>query len=192
MHTHHKTTVVGNLSTLQQLTKYMPNTPLLFHIEQLTLLQTKVQTHKSWHTLPYPPSLLHITNNIIPLSNYTFILPIKFPPEHSYYTEVSFKPPKQISINNWRPETASYGVYNPIKNLQILERLSSLQNILRVELMAIYTVIKLSITIYNEEPIYIFMNSLNSLYLINTQLRHPSTHNNHPNKTILSQIASTL
>jgi ribonuclease HI len=58
--------------------------------------------------------------------------------------------------------------------------------------MAIYITIKLSTTTYTEEPIYIFTDSLNSLYLINTQLRHPSAHNNHPDKTILSQIASML
>jgi hypothetical protein len=58
--------------------------------------------------------------------------------------------------------------------------------------MAIYTVIKLSITTYNEEPIYIFTDSLNSLYLINTQIQHPSQHNNHPDKTILLQITNML
>jgi hypothetical protein len=59
-------------------------------------------------------------------------------------------------------------------------------------LMAIYTVIQLSITIYTEEPIYIYTDSLNSLYLINTQLRHPSMHNNHPDRTILTQIVAML
>jgi hypothetical protein len=73
-----------------------------------------------------------------------------------------------------------------IKDIQLSERLPGLQNILRAEFMAIYTVIKLSITIYTKEPIYIFIDSLNSLYLINTQIRHPSQHNNHPDKIILS------
>ena len=45
---------------------------------------------------------------------------------------------------------ASYGVYSFIKNLQISERLPILQNILRAELMAIYTTIKLNITTYTE------------------------------------------
>jgi hypothetical protein len=58
--------------------------------------------------------------------------------------------------------------------------------------MAIYTFIQLSTTTYIEEPIYIFTDCLNSLYLINIQLRHPSAYNNHPDKTILSQIASML
>jgi hypothetical protein len=79
-----------------------------------------------------------------------------------------------------------------IKDIQLSERLPGLQNILRAEFMAIYTVIKLSITIYTKEPIYIFIDSLNSLYLINTQIRHPSQHNNHPDKIILSQIVNML
>jgi hypothetical protein len=127
---HHKTTTIGDISTMQQLNDYFPNTPLLIQIAQPTPPHTKVQIHKTWHTLPDPPPLLythHITN---PLPNYTFALPIKFPPEYSYYTNGSFKPPKQISTNNWRPETASYGIYSPIKDLQILERLLGLQNIL--------------------------------------------------------------
>jgi ribonuclease HI len=189
---HHKTTTIGDISTMQQLNDYFPNTPLLIQIAQPTPPHTKVQIHKTWHTLPDPPPLLythHITN---PLPNYTFVLPIKFPPEYSYYTDGSFKPPKQISANNWQPKTASYGIYSPIKDLQISKRLPGLQNILRAELMALYMIIKLSTTTYTEEPVYIFTDSLNSLYLINTQLRHPSTHNNHPDKTILSQIASML
>jgi hypothetical protein len=58
--------------------------------------------------------------------------------------------------------------------------------------MAICIVIKLSITTYAEEPIYIFIDSLNSLYLINTQIKHPSAHTNHSNKPILSKIAEML
>jgi ribonuclease HI len=124
--------------------------------------------------------------------NYTFALPPKFPPLYNYYTDGSFTPPKQIAPNTWCPKKASYGIYNPIKDLQISKCLPGLQNILRAELMAIYTVIQLSITTYMEEPIYIFTDSLNSLYLINTQLRHPSTHNNHPDKTILAKITEML
>jgi hypothetical protein len=57
--------------------------------------------------------------------------------------------------------------------------------------MAIYTTIQLSINDYVDEPINIFTNRLNSLYLINTQIRHPSTHNNHLDKTILQDIVNT-
>jgi hypothetical protein len=58
--------------------------------------------------------------------------------------------------------------------------------------MAIYATIKLSITTYAEEPVFIFTDSLNSLYLLNTQITHPSLHNNHPDKTILTQIIEML
>ena len=58
--------------------------------------------------------------------------------------------------------------------------------------MAIYIAIQLSITTYIKELVYIFTDSLNSLYLINTQLRHPSAHNNHPDKTILEKIMEML
>ena len=58
--------------------------------------------------------------------------------------------------------------------------------------MAIYTTIKLSLTNYTNEPVHIFTDSLNSLYLLNTQIKHPSLHNNHPDKTILIQIIQML
>ena len=45
---------------------------------------------------------------------------------------------------------------------------------------------------FSHEPVYIFTNSLNSLYLINTQIKHPILQNNHPNKTILALIAKML
>jgi ribonuclease HI len=142
--------------------------------------------------LPDPPPSLYTYNNTNLFPNYTFALPLKFPREYSYYTDGSFKPPKQISANNWRPETAAYGIYCPIKNIQISKRLPGFQNILRAELMAIYMVIKLSTTTYTDEPIYIFTDSLNSLYLINTQIQHPSKYTNHPDKTILTQIVTML
>ena len=58
--------------------------------------------------------------------------------------------------------------------------------------MAIYTTIKLSLSNYANEPVFIFTDSLNSLYLLNTQIKHPSLHNNHPDKTILSHIIQML
>jgi ribonuclease HI len=189
---HHKTTTLGDILKIQKLHDFLPNIPLHIQIAPPTPPHTKVQIHKTWHTHLDLPTLIYTYNNTYPLPTYTFALSLKFPPKYSYYTDGSFKPPKQISANNWRPETAAYGIYGPIKDLQISERLHGLQNILRAELMAIYITIKLSSTTYTEEPLYIFTDSLNSLYLINTQLRHPSAHNNHPDKTILSQIASML
>ena len=58
--------------------------------------------------------------------------------------------------------------------------------------MAIYDTIKLSSTQFQHEPVHIFANSLNSLYLLNTQIKYPSIYNNHPNKTILSEMVKML
>jgi ribonuclease HI len=189
---HHKTSTIGDLASIQQLSTYTITPDLLLRIALSTPPNTKVQYNKTWHTLPDPPPPIHFANTALLFPNYTFALPLKYLPKYSYYTDGSFYPPKQISPNNWRPEMASYGVFSPIKNLHISERLPGLQNILRAELMAIYTTIKLSITNYIEEPVFIFTDSLNSLYLLNTQIKHPSLHNNHPDKTILTQIIEML
>jgi hypothetical protein len=44
---HHQTTTIGDLLDIQQLNNYYPNTPFLTQIAQPTLLNTKVQTHKT-------------------------------------------------------------------------------------------------------------------------------------------------
>jgi hypothetical protein len=150
--------------------QYFPNIHISIQIAQPTPPQTKVQHHKTWNILLDPSFPIYPTHPPQPFPTYTVALPLKFPPEYSYYIDGSFYPPKQIAPNRWKPETASYGVYNPIKDIQISERFPGLQSILRAELMAIYTVIKLSITSYIDEPIYIFTDSLNSLYLINTHI----------------------
>ena len=36
--------------------------------------------------------------------------------------------------------------------------------------MALYNTIKISIDLYHNEPVYIFTDSLNSLYLLNIQI----------------------
>ena len=42
------------------------------------------------------------------------------------------------------------------------------------------------------EPLHIFTNSLNSIYLIKMQIKYPSLYNNHPNKTILKEFVTQL
>ena len=165
---------------------------ILIQITPSTPPNTKVHYNKIWHTLLNPPSQIHLTNTAPPFPNYTFALPLKYPPQYNYYIDGSFFPPKQISPNNWRPKMASYGVFSPIKNLQISERLPDLQNILTEKLMAIYTIIRHILNNFADEPVFIFTDSLNSLYVLNTQIKHPSMHNNHPDKTILTQIVQIL
>lgn len=111
---------------------------------------------------PAPTFPIHTNTHITPFPNYTFALPLKFPPKYCYYTDESFYLSKQLKVNHWQPETAPYGVYGPIKDLQILEGLLGFQNILKAKLMAICIVIKLNITTYTEEPIYIFTDGLDS------------------------------
>jgi ribonuclease HI len=96
--------------------------------------------------------------------------------------------------NHKKPEApsdfASYGIYNKKTIIKLAYKLPVLQNILRIELTAIYDTIKLSTT--NTEPIYIFIDSLNSIYLINARLRHPTSQNNHPDKLLLQEITNHI
>jgi hypothetical protein len=68
-------------------------------------------------------------------------------------------------------------IYNPFKNLKIAERLPRLQNILRAKLMAIHHTLCLLTTTYRNEPTHIFNDCLNVLYLLKTQIKHPTLYN---------------
>ena len=127
-----------------------------------------------------------------PLPTYLDPVTSKFPPEYCYYRSGSFILLKQVEEDRWLRETTTYGIYYAHKNLEIFESLSGLQNILRAELMALYDSIKININQYQNEPMHIFIDSLNSIYLFNTQIKHPSLHNNHPNKTILFEMIQML
>jgi ribonuclease HI len=153
---------------------------------------TPVNPNAHWHKSPYPPSLRRHTISSLPLPTYATHFPPKFQPKISYYTDGSFIPPKENNDGLWTSETAGYGIYNFTKNLAVSQRLPGLQNILRAELMVIHHAIKIIIQEYPHEPTYIFTDSLNSLYLLNTQLKHPTLHNNHPDKTILASIISMI
>ena len=53
-----------------------------------------------------------------------------------------------------------------------------------------------TLTIINKnflnEPAHIFTYCLNGLYVINNQIKHPTLHNIHPDKTILEEIVNFL
>ena len=57
-------------------------------------------------------------------------------------------------------------------------------------------VIHHALTIINKdfpnEPVHIFTDYLNGLYVIKNQIKHPTLHNNNPGKTILEEIGSFL
>ena len=47
-------------------------------------------------------------------------------------------------------------------------------------------------TQYPNEPAYIFTDSLNVLYLLNTQIKHPTLHNSHPDQVTLASMVQLL
>jgi hypothetical protein len=48
--------------------------------------------------------------------------------------------------------------------------------------------VALKLTNTNTKPTYIFTDSLNSIYLVNTQLRHPTLQNYHLDKLLLQEV----
>jgi hypothetical protein len=139
-------------------------------------INTKVHKHPAWQKTLYLPSNACMTNSIPPLPTYINNKPKKFIPHLCYYTNRSFQPPIQVIRNNiisWDLATAGYGIYNPLHKIIISKRLKGLQNILRTEMTAIHHSIKLLNQLFPYEPAHIYTNSLNSLYLINTQIKHP-------------------
>ena len=66
------------------------------------------------------------------------------------------------------------------------------KQVFRTVLMAIYKTLRIITTKYPNEPAYIFTDCLNCIYVINTQIKHPTQQNNHADKTILKDIAKML
>ena len=128
---------------------------------------------------------------MLQLPDYQTNLPLKFHPQFSYYTNGSSKKPKLISPGVWRKETAGYGIYSP-KGLNIAKRLHGHQNILRAEMITIHKALRIINTQYQNEPAYIFTDSLNVLYLLNTQIKHPTLHNSHPDQVTLASMVQLL
>jgi hypothetical protein len=95
--------------------------------------------------------------------------------------------PKEIAPGEWRRERVGYGIYSP-KGLNIAKRLHGHQNILRAEMIAIHKTLRIINTQYPNEPAFIFTDSLNVLYLLNTQIKHPTLHNSHPDQTTLASM----
>ena len=52
--------------------------------------------------------------------------------------------------------------------------------------------LKLITTKYTNEPAHIFTDCLNCICVLNTQIKHPTHHNNHANKTILTSMVEML
>jgi ribonuclease HI len=59
-------------------------------------------------------------------------------------------------------------------------------------MIAIHHILQILTQEFPNEPAHIFTDSLNSLYFINIQIKHPTQQNNHPDKTILASIVNML
>jgi ribonuclease HI len=190
---HHKNVTINipNLESrfLQATTKLRLNPPHII-IPPPTPINTKVHKHPKWNKSPYPPQLNPSTTPQLP--NFTHTHQAKFPPQYCYFTDGSFTPPKQQSNGSWDPTQAGYGIWNPLLKINLPQRLIGLQNILCAEMTAIHQTLQILIQEFPNEPAHIFIDNLNSLYLINTQIKHPTQQNNHPDKTILASIINML
>ena len=58
--------------------------------------------------------------------------------------------------------------------------------------MAIHATLKIINVEHPNEPTHIFTDCLNGLYVIKTQIKHITLHNNHLDKTILQEIVELL
>jgi ribonuclease HI len=180
---------MSQIATILQITIPYINAPAFLPIH------TKVHKHPAWQNTPKPSPNIHATTPTPLLPIYTNNKPKKFIPHLCYYTDGSFQPSEQVIYNNvicWELATVGYGIYNPLQKIKVSERLKGLQNILRVEMTAIHHNLKLLNQLFPHEPTHIFTDSLNSLYLINTQIKHPTQQNNHLDKLLLADIVKML
>jgi ribonuclease HI len=190
---HHQTTNINiaDLETkLLQITTNLKINPPYIKAPPPTPLSVKVHKHPKWNKTPYPTNRRQ--NSSLQLPNFPQILHPKFPPQYCYYTNGSFTPPKKLAENIWELARAGYGIWNPLLKINISKRLIGLQNILRVEISAIYHTLLILDQELPHELAHIFTDSLNSLYLINTQIKHLTQQNNHLDKTILALIVKLL
>ena len=59
-------------------------------------------------------------------------------------------------------------------------------------MIAIHKALQIINTQYINEPAYIFTDSLNVLYLLNTQIKHPTLHNSHPDQVAFASMVQLL
>ena len=76
--------------------------------------------------------------------------------------------------------------------MQISKKLPRLQTCFRAELMTIFKILKLISKKYPNEPANIFTYCFNCLYNLNTHIKHLTIHNNHADKTILTNMVDIL
>jgi ribonuclease HI len=59
-------------------------------------------------------------------------------------------------------------------------------------MIAIHKTLRIINTQYPNEPAYIFTDSLNVLYLLHTQIKHPTLHNSHPDQVTITSMVQFL
>ena len=59
-------------------------------------------------------------------------------------------------------------------------------------MMAVHKTLQILNEKYPDEPAYFFTHCINVLYLLNTQIQHPTMHNGHSDKTILASMVQML
>jgi hypothetical protein len=190
---HHKNTTIHipNLeSKLLQITTKLQINPPYITTPPSTPMNTKVHKHPKWNKSPYP--LQTNPSNVLQLPDFPCIHQPKFPQQYYYYTDGSFTLPKQQANGFWDPVQARYGIWNLLLKINIPQRLIGLQNILRAEISTTHHMLQTLTQEFPNETTHIFTDSLNSQYLINTQIKHPTQQNNHPDKTILASIVNML
>ena len=115
---------------------------------------------------------------------------LKYQPQQCIYTDGSFIPPSITPEGLVEGNIAGSGVYSPHENTKISERLLGYPNILRVELNAILIAIKH--IQHTQRDTYIFTYSLNSIYLINNHIHHPTSQHHHPDKLLIAAIIQQI
>jgi ribonuclease HI len=191
---HHQHNDIGTYAQMKLINEAATNLQIPHSHAQIatpTPPNTTVNPSKKWAKLKYPNTLSHTHTPTPQLPNYQTNFPLKFHPQFSYYTDGSFMKPIEIAPGVWRRERAGYGIYSP-KGLNIAKRLHGHQNILRAEMMAIHKTLRIINTQFPNEPAFIFTDSLNVLYLLNTQIKHPTLHNSHPDQTTLNSMVKIL
>ena len=114
---------------------------------------------------------------------------LKFHPKQCIYTDGSFIPPTKNSKGQIEGNIARSRIYSPSNNTKISEWLPGYQNILRAKLNAKLIAIK---TIQHTQlDTYIFTKNLNSIFLINNHIQHPTSQHHHLDKLLIIFFCKT-
>jgi ribonuclease HI len=190
---HHKTSLPIQPTKETRIQNIITQTTLIRCITKLaqpTAQNIKVKISDKWKITKDKPTISQSTQNSTQIPAYNSYKPKKYDEADNFYTDGSYIPPYKDKEGRIKGDVAGYGVYNTTMEINISKRLPGLQNIQKVELSAILET--LEETKDRNEKTHIFTDSLNSIYLINTHLKHITAHNNHLDKLLLDQIRDQI